>query len=263
VRDSRRPAARPPPPPPTPDIALDLTLDAPGQVFIRGRGIDVELGGRVPFTGTAAQPVPHGGLHLRRGTFSLAGTSLKLTEGTVDFAGGALTNPPLKLVAKSVSAALTSILTVSGDVKNPKITLSSIPEMPQDEILSQLLFNTVRSRLSAFQLAQIASALASFAGGPSIDPLEGVRSRLGLDQLSLGGNSSGGATLEAGRYLAPGVRVGARQGVTGGETQATVQIDIAKGLKLETAAGSSASPATGGTSGTNGASVGLTYQFEY
>ena len=68
--------------------------------------------------------------------------------------------------------------------------------------------------------------------------------------------------LEAGRYLAPGVHVGVKQGATGGETQATVQIDIAKGLKLETTAGTGSSSASGGSSG-SGASVGVTYQFEY
>ncbi len=265
VRDARAPRQKPRPEAPAPDIALDLTVDAPSQIYIRGRGIDAELGGRVKFTGTASQPVPHGGLRLRRGAFSLAGQSLNFTEGTIDFAGGALTNPPLKLIAKVVSAALTSTLTISGDVRNPKILLSSIPDMPQDEILSQLLFNSVRAKLGPFQLAQIASALATLSGvgSPVGDPLAGIRSRLGLDQLSVGSNARGGATLEAGRYLAPGVRVGAKQGLTGGETQATVQIDIAKGLKLETTAGTGATSATGSGGGSNAASVGVTYQFEY
>ncbi len=265
VRDANAPPVPPPPPASVPDITLDLTLNAPEQVYIRGRGIDVELGGRVAFTGTASRPVPHGGLHLRRGTFSLAGTSLNLTEGTIDFTGGGLTNPQLKLVATSVSATFTSTLTISGDVRNPKIALSSVPELPQDEILSQLLFKTSRTRLSPFQLAQIAAALASIAGvdSPVGDPLAGMRTRLGLDQLSVGSNAKGGATLEAGRYLAPGVRLGAKQGVTGGETQATVQIDIAKGLKLETTAGTGSTSATGAGGSGGGASVGVTYQFEY
>jgi translocation and assembly module TamB len=265
VRDAGAPAVQPPPPATAPDIALNLTLDAPNQVYIRGRGIDVELGGKIVFAGTAARPQPQGGLHLRRGTFSLAGTSLNLTEGTIDFTGGGLTNPQLKLVATSVSSTVTATLTISGDVKNPKITLSSIPDLPQDEILSLLLFNTARSRLSPFQLAEIAAALASISGaGPGIgDPLGGLRSALGLDQLSVGSGAGGGATLEAGRYLAPGVRVGASQSATGGQTQATVQIDLAKGLKLQTTAGTPAAAGTATPGTPSGTSVGLTYQFEY
>jgi translocation and assembly module TamB len=90
-----------------------------------------------------------------------------------------------------------------------------------------------------------------------------LRSALGLDQLSVGSGAGGAATLQAGRYVARGVRVGASQSATGGQTAASVQIDLAKGLKLETtvATSSSATAATPGTS--NGTSVGLTYQFEY
>jgi len=89
-----------------------------------------------------------------------------------------------------------------------------------------------------------------------------VRSALGLDQLSVGTGAGGAATLQAGRYVARGVRVGAAKGLAG-ETQATVQIDIAKGLKLETTAGVGSAPATATPGTSNGTSVGVTYQFEY
>ena len=264
VREAGKPFVPPPPARPMPDIALALTLNAPERIFLRGRGLDVELGGRIVFGGTAANPVPQGELRLRRGTFSLAGQSLALTEGSIAFAGGDLTDPAVKLVATSQTAALTATVTVSGGVSNPKIALSSTPDLPQDEILAQLLFNSYVARLNPFQVAQIAAALASLSGvsSPIGDPLEGIRSTLGLDRLSVGTGRGGGPVLEAGRYLAPGVHVGVKQGATGGETQATVQIDIAKGLKLETTAGTGSSSASGGASG-SGASVGVTYQFEY
>jgi translocation and assembly module TamB len=247
-----------------PDIGLDVTLNAPARIYVRGRGLNAELGGRVSFTGTAAKPVPHGGLQLRRGNFALAGTSLNLTSGTIDFAGGGIANPQLHLVATSASAALIATLTVSGDVSSPKITLSSVPELPQDEILSQLLFNTTKTRLSPFQLAEMASALASLSGvdSPIGDPLANLRSKLGLDQLSVGSNAKGGATLEVGRYIAPNVRIGASQAAGGTGTQATVQVDLAKGLKLEATAGA-ANTADVAAGATNGTSVGLKYQFEY
>jgi translocation and assembly module TamB len=263
-----RNANAPPPPPPPPEsqsnIALNLTLDAPEQVFIRGRGLDAELGGTIHIRGTAAKPIPDGGLHLRRGTLSVIGTTLNFTEGTIDFSGGGLTNPSIHFVATSTTATIVATLTVSGSAKDPKITLSSVPDMPQDEILSQLLFNTSTSKLSPLQLAQIAAALASLSGATSgFDPLESLRTTFGLDRLSVGSSSTGSPTLEAGRYLARGVYLGAKQSASGSGTQATVQVDIAKGLKLETTAGSGSSSATGSTSSADAASVGLTYQFEY
>jgi translocation and assembly module TamB len=263
-----RVAGAPPPPPakpmPMPNIALNVTLDAPGQIFIRGRGLDAELGGRVVLTGTAANPQASGGLQLRRGTFSLIGQTLTLTEGTIDFTGAGIANPSLKLVATSTTASIVATLTVSGSARDPKITLSSVPEVPQDEILAQLLFNTTTAKLGPFQLAQIGAALASLSGvGGGGDPLDKLRNALGLDRLSIGSSRTGTPTVEAGRYIARDVYLGARQSATGTGTQATVQVDIAKGLKLEATAGTATPSATGATSARDAASVGVTYQFEY
>lgn len=264
----RDPTAPPPPAPAaatTATIGLNLTLDAPEQVFIRGRGLNAELGGVIHIHGTTADPVPDGGLHLRQGTLSVVGTTLNFTEGTIDFSGGGIANPSLHFVATSATATITATVTISGNAKDPKITLSSVPDLPQDEILAQLLFNTSTSKLSPLQLAQIAAALASLSGATSGvgDPLEKLRNTFGLDRLSVGSNSAGDPTLEAGRYIARGVYVGAKQAASGSGSQATVQVDIAKGLKLETTAGSGTTSATGGTSSADAASVGLTYQFEY
>ena len=264
-----RNANAPPPPPPAPPshsrIALNLTLDAPQQVFIRGRGLNAELGGTIHIRGTASAPVPDGGLNLRQGTLSVIGTTLTFTEGQIGFNGAGLSDSTVHFVATSTTSAIVATLTVSGSAKDPKITLSSVPDMPQDEILAQLLFNTSTSKLSPLQLAQIAAALASLSGATGgFDPLESLRNGLGLDRLSVGSGTSGSTQVQAGRYVARGVYVGATQGTSGGGPQATVQVDLAKGLKLETTAGSGGSTnATGSSSSADAASVGLTYQFEY
>ncbi|MEA2738470.1 MAG: translocation and assembly module TamB, partial [Acetobacteraceae bacterium] len=264
VRNANAPPPPPPPAGPQSTIALNLTLNAPEQVFIRGRGLDAELGGTIHITGTASNPIPNGGLHLRRGTLSIIGTTLNFTEGSVDFSGAGITNPSIHFVATSTTVSIVATLTVSGYAQDPKITLSSVPDMPQDEILSQLLFNTTTSKLSPLQLAQIAAALASLSGATSgFDPLDSLRTAFGLDRLSVGSSSTGSPTLEAGRYLARGVYLGAKQSASGTGTQATVQVDLAKGLKLETTAGSGSASATGATSSADAASVGITYQFEY
>ena len=253
-----RKAGAPPPKPaaPGPNIGLKLTLDAPRQVFVRGRGLDAEMGGRIVVGGTAAAPFPTGGFHLIRGRFSLAGKTLDFTKGTVGFTGGRSLDPSLDFVATSTNSSITATLTIGGTASKPTLTLSSTPSLPQDEVLSRLLFNQSAGSLSPFQLAQIAAAIASFTGGPSAlgDPLAGIRKGLGLDQLSVGGGSNGSSpTLEAGRYVAPGVYVGAKQGTATGSTQATARIDLYRGLKLE----------TGVSGGSGGSSVGLSYEFQY
>ncbi len=247
-------------------VTLNLTLDAPEQVFIRGRGLDVEFGGSMKVAGTLAQPLTQGALHLRRGTLSLAGHALDFTEGAISFNGGSITDPAIHLVATSSSGNVTATLTIGGTAHNPKITLTSVPELPQDEVLAQLLFGTGVGKLSPFQVAGMAAGLATLtgAGGSGIgDPLDKVRQGLGLDRLSVGSGANGSPTLEAGRYLAPSVYLGAKQSASGGGTQASMQIDIAKGLKLEGTAGTGEASAVGTAGASNGTSLGLTYQFEY
>jgi translocation and assembly module TamB len=265
VRVAGAPPPAPAPPAPEHVIALNLTLDAPQQVFVRGRGLDAELGGTIHIHGTSSNPQPDGGLQLRRGTFSLAGQTLTFTSGSFTFTGAGITDPSLNLVATSTAATMVATLTVSGSAKDPKITLSSVPDAPQDEILAQLLFQSTTAKLSPFQIAEIGAALASLSGAPSAvaDPLGSIRSALGLDRLSVGSSSTGNPTVEGGSYVARGVYVGAKQSASGTGTQATVQVDLAKGLKFETTAGSGSSTATGAASSADAASLGLTYQFEY
>ncbi len=260
VLDVRRPGQRPPAPAAEGSaIGLDLTIKAPRAIFVRGRGLDAELGGELRVQGSSTAPQVGGKFEMRRGVISVAGTTLTFTRGNVGFDGTGVTgkiDPTLDFSADSTAGAVTATLGIGGYASAPKIKLSSVPELPQDEVLAYLLFKRSAKDLGPFQLAEIAAAVASLTGvgGGGANPLESVRKGLGLDRLSVGGGASGSSpSVEAGRYVADGVYVGAKQGTTGSQTQATVQIDITKGLKVETDVGS----------GTGGNSVGLTYQFEY
>jgi translocation and assembly module TamB len=252
-----------PPPEAKGDIALDLTIAAPREIFVRGRGLDAELGGTVHVAGTLKALRPDGAFHLRRGEFSLAGQTLVFNQGEVGFDSGSLTNPSLNFVATTSRNNIAASLTVGGSALQPKITLSSTPQLPQDEILANLLFGKGTASLSPLEMVQIASTLASLTGVTSggEDPLESARKRLGLDRLSAGGANP---SVEGGRYIAPGVYLGAKQGVSGGNPQAIIQIDVLRGLKLESTVGSvggAGGTSSSGTSSTN--SIGVIYQFEY
>ncbi len=250
--------AKPPPPPPAPpDIALNVALNAANQIFVRGDGLFAELGGHMRITGTAAHPDPQGGFTLIRGSFSLTGKTLQFTQGTISFNGDGFM-PTLDLQASSTNAGTTATLVIGGTAAKPTITLTSTPALPSDEVLSQLLYGKGTASLTPFQAASLAAALAQLSGvGGGSNPLDSVRNALGLDELSLGGSGSS-PTLQAGRYVAPGVYVGAQQGATGQGSQATVQINLYKGLKLTTTTGASTTQSSG-----NASSVGLSYQFNY
>jgi translocation and assembly module TamB len=250
-------------------VGWDLQIDAPGAVFVRGRGIDAEMGGSLTIAGTSAAPQISGGFDLRRGTFDLAGSTLTFVSGRVGFNGTGLNrkiDPTLDFEAQSQSTTFTAKLDVTGYADAPKISLSSTPDMPQDEILAQLLFGTSVNKLTTLQMVQIGSAVAAIGGLGSAGggALSTVQKTLGLDRLSVGNTPTGATSVEAGRYVSKGVFVGARQmGTAGGTTQAIVQIDITRQLKAVGAFGTGGTVQGATPDNDPGNSIGLLYQIEY
>ena len=266
----RRGEKAPPPPPAVTTLALDLSVAATGPVIVRGHGVDADLGGQLQLTGSSGAPRVGGGFEMRRGTLTVAGQVLDFTTGKVSFDGSGVRNrldPTLNFVAQTSSGGVTATLTVGGYASAPKITLSSSPQLPQDEVLAHLLFQQSAKQLTPLQLAQIAQGLAALSGiSNGFDPVASVRGGLGLDRLAVSGGSgvTTGTTVEAGKYVSRNIYVGARQGLSGG-TQAQVQVDITRTLKAQAtiSTGTSANATQGATAQDSGSSIGLSYQFEY
>jgi translocation and assembly module TamB len=282
VLDVRRAGAPPQPPRPSSTIInLDIAVDAPRAVFVGGRGLNAELGGALHVGGTGGEPAISGGFDMRNGTINMAGSTLTFTSGRVSFNGSGLKkriDPTLDFTATNVSNGVTYMLNVGGYADAPVITLSSTPEQPQDQILSRLLFGADPAQLSTLQVAQIAAALATMSGvGGAHNPLTAVQRKLRLDRLAISSNTTStptaagpsaqgtntGATIEAGRYVTSRVYVGGKQFTTG-TTQAQVQVDLTKSLKIQTTVGTGGGTVQGETPQNDpGSSIGLSYQFEY
>ena len=251
-------AAAPASPALSPDLALDLVLSASRAVYVRGRGVDAEMGGEVQLRGTLADPVISGGFDLLQGEYELVGQVLRFTRGRIGFEGAQGIDPTLDLEARATAAGNTAILAVLGTVSKPRIELRGEPPLPQDEVLSRLLFGVAGGRLSSLQAARIGMAAASLAGIGGGEGLFGLgildrlRTGLGLERLSLGTDTQGGATVEGGRQITDRIYVGARQGARVGEPQGVLRIGITPRIKLEADVG-----ATGGTR------AGAAYEREY
>ena len=228
-------------------ITLDVTVSAPRRIFIRGRGIDAELGGQVRVTGPISSVVPVGQFELIRGRVNILTQRIELTEGLITLTGDL--DPTVRLVAETRTQTVTVRVIVEGQVNDPAIRFESTPQLPQDEVLAQLIFGRSIEDLSPFQLAQLAAAVAELAGGgggPNI--LEQVRVFSGLDNLDIVTSPSGGTSVQAGRYIADNVYLGIQAGESSG---VTLNLDITRELKLRAEAL------------TEESSVGLYYEHEY
>ncbi len=213
----------------TPRVSLDLTIRALEPIFVRGRGLDAEFGGEIQLRGDVAEPVPSGEFTLRRGRLNLLGQRLNVTDGQIKATGGLI--PDLNIVATSQTDKITARVALTGPADAPELELSSEPQLPQDEVLAQLLFGRDVSSLSAFQVAQlIASLQALTSGRPTL--FEQSRSAFGVDDFDLRTDAATGqAELAIGNYLTENlyseVEIGAE-----GDTQVNLNLDLTENTKL-------------------------------
>jgi translocation and assembly module TamB len=236
----------------TPGVPLELaiSISAPNQVFIRGRGLDAEVGGAVQINGNVANIQPVGGLELIRGRLSILGQRIDFDEGTVTLIGDL--DPFINLVARTEGSDITVIVTVSGRASSPEVTFSSDPMLPQDEVLARLIFDRGVGELSPLQLAQLAAAAAELAGGGSGSGslLGSLREAAGLDDLDIVTDSEGNVGVRAGAYIDDNIYLGVEVGA--GESRVTIDLDITEQLR-----------ARGTTSTTGNSGIGLFYEQDY
>lgn len=178
---------------------IDISLRAPNRIFIRGRGLDAELGGQLRLGGTTANVIPSGQLSLLRGRLDILGKRLTLEEGAAQIQGDFV--PLVHLVAQSEADGVIIRIIVSGPVSQPDIVFTSIPELPEDEVLSRLLFGRGLTSLSPLQAAQIASAVATLTGRDGSGLIGSLRQGFGLDALDIEADETGRARVRIGEYL--------------------------------------------------------------
>ncbi len=206
------PAATPPAIP----ARLDLTIDAPTQIFIRGRGVDAEMGGSLRLTGRVNNVVPIGMFQLIRGRVDLLGKRFDLTEGILEMQGSLI--PVIRLVAQAEQDGITTRIIIDGDARDPEITFASDPDMPQEEVLSQLLFGRGLDRITPLQAAQLANAVAVLAGRGGAGIVGRLRESVGLDDLDLATDDEGNVTVRAGKYLSENIYTDVAVGSDGTST---------------------------------------------
>lgn len=202
--------------------ALDLKLNAPRGIFLRGRGLDVEMSLDAHVTGSTARPILLGEARVVRGDYEFAGKRFEFDQRGVVYLSTSPESIRLDLTATREDATLTAVIRVNGTAAKPSIRLTSTPVLPDDEVLSQVLFGRSASQLSALEAAQLAAALSSLAGGGGFDIVGNLREFAGLDRLSLGGDEATGVTVAGGKYLTDDVYL---EIIGGGRASATAQVE--------------------------------------
>lgn len=219
---------------------LDVAVDFPGRVFVRGLGLDSMWAGALKVRGYADEPEIEGGIRIVRGQLDFFGKSFNLARGEVTFHGNKPPVPMLDMEAQTQAGDITASILVTGPAARPAIEFTSDPSVPRDEILARVLFGQSLSSLTPPQAIQLASAVAALSGkGGSLDVLGKTRKLTGLDYLGMksSGQSAGQSSVAAGKYIADGVYVEASQGLGGQSGAVSVEVDVTKNISVESRMG--------------------------
>lgn len=183
-------------------LALRL---AGGNLQVIGLGINSQWTTRLDIGGVADAPRFTGTADLVQGNYDFAGKIFRLDRGVIRFRGESPPDPALDIHAEADVQGLTATVSVNGTGLAPEITFASTPAMPQDELLSRILFGTSITNLSAPEALQLASAVAALqSGSGSLDPINALRKAVGLDRLRIvpADVSTGQKTgIGAGKYI--------------------------------------------------------------
>ncbi len=226
-----------------PPVALDVSVRASRGIFVKGKGLNVELSLDAHVTGSAAAPDLSGEARVVLGAYDFAGKrfdfdgrsviqlgvrpedirlNLTATRQNNGFNTSGVESKPTSATtetstsaAPSANASLTAEVHVTGTAARPEITLTSTPVLPQDEILSQVLFGSSAAQLTGAQAAELASTLASLSGGGGFDVLGRLRQFSGLDRLAFGQGATG-TGVSGGKYVTDSIYIeltgGGREG---------------------------------------------------
>lgn len=203
-------------------IALDVSLLAPKAVFVRGRGVNAELGGRLNIGGTTTAIIPSGQIELIRGNFDILGRRLALTKGIVTLQGDL--TPYIEFASSTSTSDGTATIEIAGPLDAPEVDVYSDPERPAEEALAMLLFGNRFSEISPFVIAQMAASLAQLSGAGG-DATKGLRDSTGVDTVDIGASEGGAGRLGAGAYLSDNLYTDFTVN-TEGDTEVNLNLDV-------------------------------------
>ncbi|WP_454621178.1 translocation/assembly module TamB domain-containing protein [Bradyrhizobium cenepequi] len=211
------------------NASLDVMVSAPNHVFIHGRGATAELSGSIHVGGTTNGPVPKGAFSLFQGKLVVLGKTLTFTKGNLSFNGDLA--PELDFAAEIQASDITAQVGISGPAAAPVFAFHSQPELPQDEILSRILFQKASGSLTTSQAVQLGAAAAQFASGGE-GTVDRMRRSLGVDNLDVGAGA-GGPMVGASRAIGDRLSVGVRTGASPSQSGVSANVDVTRHIRVE------------------------------
>lgn len=220
-------------------VNLNLRVDVPTRLFVRGRGLDSEWSGRLDITGPQTAPSVRGQMNLLRGRFEFLDRMFDLTKGTISLSGETPPNPFLDILGECRVMDTLIQVRINGPARNFKLALSSAPPLPQDELLSMILFGRSLREISPLQAVRLAQAAAALTGvgGAGMGVFDSIKAALGLQEVDIGRDDEGNTAVGIGGYVGGKYYVRTQSSVSG-QDRTKIEIQLSPKISVETEIGS-------------------------
>ena len=169
------------------------------------------------------------------GTYEAFGRKLTIERGRLQFAGTALDDPQLDILATRKLQDVTAKLRVSGTAQHPKLDVFTDPAMSQTDAMAYLLTGKPASDLHGEDGATVQNAAQTVGSvlGNRIAKKLGGKTGL-VDQVGVEQNADlGGSAFTVGKYLSPKLFVSYGVGLFEPGSAVTVRYEFSDRWSLE------------------------------
>lgn len=210
---------------------IDVRIVSDGRINVRGRGLNAAMNLDAAIRGPFDAPVVTGQMSIERGRFDFLSKRFEFRESVVTLRENILQSR-LSLEAVRQTSELTAVVAITGTLERPEIKLTSEPNLPEDEVLSRILFGRSPTQLTAIETARLAAAIGQLSGGSGFDLFGTLENAIGLDTLEIGQNDTGQTQLTTGKYLSDNVYLEIRSAAEGSPGVA-VEWQVRENISLE------------------------------
>lgn len=220
-------------------VNFDLDLDMGERFFVKGRGLDAQMGGALKLTSVnGALPTSRGSIRVIKGTYSAYGQRLEIDRGILNFQGP-IDNPGLNIIALRKNQTVEAGVAVTGTIQSPTVKLVSNPSVPDSEKLSWLVLGHGLENSSGQEFGALQAAAGVLLGaGESVTLQQRIAHAAGLEEVSLKGEGGlEGTVLALGKRLSSRAYLSYEQGLTGATSLVKINYTLTKRLSVRAQAG--------------------------
>jgi len=166
----------------------DIAVEIPGGLWIRGRGLNVELAGDLKVLSQGKELVLNGSLSAVGGHLIFLGRTFFVQRGEAYFYGNNDTDPALDILLNTrIDGTLVNVQ-ITGYAWDPRLNLTADPEMTEGDIVSFLLFGRTLDELDHDQMSLVqrrATEVAASYGAAQLGAR--LAEQFGVDMLTIQG----------------------------------------------------------------------------